>query len=123
MKDSIALILFILIFFGMGSILVACTPIDESVYECTITYTVDGNVITEKIENVVLPDVDTPAYSCGDGKINLVGFGPGNYQILYSNIITTNQKVTVQDFDYKLIRKYKASRWDGHELKPRNKKK
>lgn len=120
MKDSIALILFILIFFGMCSV-PACTPIDESVYECTITYTVNGNTISEKIENVVLPDIYTPAYSCGDGKIKLIGSGPGNYQMPYSDIITTHQKVTVQDFEYKLIRTYKASRWDGRELKSRKK--
>ena len=122
MNKLLAVIAFILVVIFLFS-RPSCSQQDECVYDCTITYTVDGNPITEKIENVFLPVEYTPAYMCGNGVIKLMGSGPGNYQIPYANIITTNQTVAVQDFQYTLIRKCKTSRWNGHEIKPKDNKK
>ena len=98
----------------------ACTPIDHSVYRCSITYTLDKAQHTTTM-TMDIPSMYVPAYSCGNGKIKLIGVGPGDYQWYYKDIYAGPLDATVQKFDYTFIRSYKASRWDGHELK--NKKK
>lgn len=98
----------------------SCTPLDRSEYRCTITYTLDGAQHSTTVVTS-FPSDYVPAYSCGGGKIKLVGVGPGEYQWYVQDIYVGNLPASVQKFDYTLIRTYKASRWDGHELKSRKK--
>ena len=120
MKESLSIIGFITFLWLLFS-LPSCKGRDTSLYECSITYTVNGNQITEKIDGIELPSDYIPAYCCGNGKIALVGLGRGSYQIYYKDIIKTSQDLAVQSFDYKLIRSYKTSYMDGHELKRKKK--
>ena len=94
----------------------ACTPSDKSEYRCTIVYTLDGAQHSTTV-TASFPSDYVPAYSCGGGKIKLVGVGPGEFQVRIQDIYVGNLPASVQKFDYTLIRTYKASRWDGHELK------
>ena len=121
MKESLTLIGFIALILFLFS-LPSCNPIDTNVYECTISYTIGDNPypFTETVE-IDLPTQYTPAYSCGSGKITLIGSGAGSYQMPCKNIYNGDQKVMVTDFKYSFIRNYKASRLDGHELKSRKK--
>lgn len=121
MRESICLICFITLFIFILSI-PGCRPIETDVNECTISYTIGDSpsVFTETIM-MDMPDMYTPAYTCGNGLIKLVGSGPGSYQMPYKTIYEGDQPVRVIDFNYHFVRHYKASRWDGHELKSRKK--
>jgi len=121
MKESLTLIGFITLMFFLFSI-PSCRPIDTNVYECTISYTIGDNPypFTETVE-IDLPTQYTPAYSCGNGKITIIGSGVGSYQMPCKNIYNGDQKIMVTDFKCSFIRNYKASSWDGHELKSRKK--
>ena len=94
----------------------ACTPINTAVYNCTITYTIGDNQYTETIIMDV-PAMYTPVYSCGNKQITVIGAGSGKYQLRYKTVYSGELPIAVQSFDYTLVRTYKASSFDGHELK------
>ena len=98
----------------------SCTEIDND-YQATIVYSINGGeVVTETID-IRLPDGYTPnyIYQEEDGDKNLYIRGvSGSYlsptrQIVYSGRLD----VEVMSFNYKLIRSYKVSQFDGHEIK------
>ena len=98
----------------------SCGTQDETTYEFTITYTIGGNSFTEMFsEN--LPSTYTPNYSTEKdirGKtllkvVGLKGYNVYPIQLVYSG----RQEVKVVDFQYKAVRYFKASRFDGHEVK------
>lgn len=98
----------------------SCTAIDND-YQATIVYSINGGeAVTETID-IRLPDGYTPNYICQeeDGNKNLYIRGVhGSYfsptrQIVYSGRLD----VEVMSFNYKLIRSYKVSQFDGHEIK------
>lgn len=94
----------------------ACTPINTSVYNCTITYTLGDNQYTETIMMDV-PSMYVPAYSCGNKKIKVLGVGSDDYQFSYKTVYSGELPIAVQSFDYTLVRTYRASRLNGRELK------
>ena len=120
MKESLSIIGFIAFLWLLFSI-PSCKGRETSLYECTITYTINGIPVTETFDDVELSSDYVPAYSCGGGRILLIGAGTGSYQYPYCEIINTSQELAVQDFDYKLIRSYRASRWTGREIQKRKK--
>ena len=85
----------------------SCSPLTKHEYECTITYTIENTTYTGTI-NMSAPDGYTPVYICKKGEL-LIGAAP------------ETQYVSVQYFDYKTIRTYKVSRFDGRELKSKKK--
>lgn len=98
----------------------SCTAIDND-YQATIVYSINGGeVVTETID-IRLPDGYTPnyIYQEEDGDKNLYIRGvSGSYfsptrQIVYRGRLD----VEVMSFNYKLIRSYKVSQFDGHEIK------
>ena len=65
------------------------------------------------------PDGYTPVYICKKGEL-LIGAAPETQY--FSKVIYRGPlNVSVQYFDYKSIRTYKVSRFDGRELKSKKK--
>lgn len=121
MKNFYTVIGFMIGLFCLLFISVSCGNVDRVEYECTITYTLGGCSFTET-HKADMPVEYIPGYSCGknrdgENKIRLIGSGRGDYQIYYTDIYKGIQPVSVESFNYKIIRTYKASRWNGHEIK------
>jgi len=98
----------------------SCTTIDND-YQATIVYSINGGeAVTETID-IRLPDGYTPnyIYQEEDGDKNLYIRGVcGSYLSLTRQIVYSGRlKIDVISFNYKLIRSYKASKFDGHEIK------
>ena len=110
------IILLIGILFG----LVACNPYMRSEYVISIEYTIDGgDSKIERVENIKMdmPTSYTPIYSY-DGQTLMIfgaktGYASCERQIVYSGSLP----VKVSSFEWKRVKTYRASRWDGHELK------
>ena len=98
----------------------SCTKICND-YQTTIVYSINGGeAVTETID-IRLSDGFTPNYifqeEDGDKKLYIRGVCgsvfSSNRKIVYSGRL----KIDVISFDYKLIRSYKVSQFDGHEIK------
>lgn len=118
MKEFLTLLGFIVAGILLMS-LPSCGSIDTTDYRCTITYSLGEGEFTETSTISMNADI-VPAYVCGPGMLKIVGVSngySGTYKTVYSGSITP----TVKDFKYTTVRKYKTSRFDGHELKSRKK--
>ena len=104
----------LLIIFGILLCMCSCTY-DVTVYECTISYTIEGKQITET-HTVDMPSIYVPSYRFGLGSLEIIGSGYSTSRP-YTTIYQGSLNVKVTDFDYKTIRTYTASKWDGHEIK------
>ena len=93
----------------------SCTPTDQTVYEYTITYTITGTEITE-VHRVSMPSHFVPSYRLDQNSLKIIG-SYGQSSMSYATIYKGSLNVKVINFDYKPIRTYKASWWDGHEIK------
>lgn len=92
----------------------ACTPLTRCEYSCTVKYSIDGTSHTETV-TLKMADACTPtAILNGDGLM-IVGY-PSTYWQERSTIYRGSLPVKLEDFEYHLVRKYKASNWDGHEI-------
>lgn len=106
------------LFLLVGFLLYICScscSIDETVYEYSISYTIEGNPVSET-HKVDMPSVYVPSYVSRPGCIQIIG-SYGMNSMTYATIYKGTLDVKVTNFDYKVIRSYKASKWDGHELK------
>jgi len=91
----------------------SCKPMEKYEYECTINYTLNGTPY-EDTTKIVIDNTCIPVYVCGNGEL-LISAAPSTYY--YGKIIYKGHlKVEVQDFNYKLIRTFKASKITGKEL-------
>jgi len=93
----------------------SCAPTDKTVYEYTITYTITGTEITE-VHRVSMPSHFVPSYRLDQNSLKIIG-SYGQSSMSYATIYKGSLNVKVINFDYKTIRTYKASWWDGHEIK------
>lgn len=93
----------------------SCTPINKTVYEYTITYTIAGTEITE-VHRIDMPSIFVPSYRLDQNSLKIIG-SYGTSSMPYTTIYQGSLNVKVINFDYKTIRNYKASGWDGHEIK------
>ena len=92
----------------------SCSPLTRNEYECTITYTIENTPYTDTV-NLITPQNNTPVYVCGDNKLIICAIPGSEY---FSKLVYIgSHKVSVQSFDYKLIRKLKISNLTGKELK------
>ena len=91
MKESLTLIGIIALILFLFS-LPSCNPIDTNVYECTISYTIGDNPyqFTETVM-IDLPTDYTPAYSCGSGKITLIGDCPVHHLLACHCVLLSGQ--------------------------------
>lgn len=105
----------LLIIFGILLCISSCTPIDKTVYEYTITYTIAGTQITE-VHSVDMPSQFVPSYRLDQNSLKIIG-SYGTSSTPYTTIYQGSLNVKVTDFNYKTIRTFKASRWNGHEIK------
>ena len=98
------------------SILCLCScTMEKTVYEYTISYTIEGTSFTET-HTIDMPAVYVPSYRLGNGALQIIG-SCGMSSMTHTTIYKGSLNVKVTNFDYKVIRTYKASKWDGHELK------
>lgn len=93
----------------------SCAPINQTVYEYTITYTIAGTEITE-VHRTDMPSQFVPSYRLDQNSLKIIG-SYGTSSMPYTTIYKGSLNVKVINFDYKTIRNYKASWWDGHEIK------
>ena len=98
----------------------SCTAIDND-YQATIVYPINGGeVVTETID-IRLPDGYTPNYiyqeEDGDKKLYIRGVSGSYYSPTRQIVYRGRLDVEVMSFNYKLIRSYKVSQFDGHEIK------
>ena len=93
----------------------SCTPINTTVYEYTITYTIAGTEITE-VHSVDMPSNFVPSYRLDQNSLKIIG-SYGTSSMPYTTIYKGSLTVKVTNFEYKVVRNYKASGWDGHEIK------
>lgn len=92
----------------------SCTT-DATVYEYTITYTIAGTEITE-VHSIHMPSNFVPSYRLDQNSLKIIG-SYGQSSMTYTTIYKGSLNVKVINFEYKIIRNYKASWWDGHEIK------
>lgn len=101
----------------LGLILCVCgcsCSMDECEYKCTITYELDGIEHTESYTLHTSPKCyPTYVYTGDELDIITVPYSMFAVKTVYKGTL----KVNVVSFDYKNVRQYKVSRWDGHELK------
>ena len=93
----------------------SCTPVNKTVYEYTITYTIAGTQITE-VHSIDMSSNFVPSYRLDQNSLKIIGTY-GISSMTYTTIYKGSLNVKVTDFDYKTIRTFKASKWDGHEIK------
>lgn len=105
----------VLILLGLILCMCSCTYMN-TVYEYTITYTIEDNVITE-VHRIDMPSVYVPAYRLDKNSLQIVGLDKCSNILSYTTIYKGSLNVKVINFDYKVIRTYEASSWDGHEIK------
>jgi hypothetical protein len=105
----------LLLLLGLLLCISSCTPIDETVYEYTISYTIEGKQITET-HRLNMPSTYVPSYRLDQNSLKIIGTY-GISSLTYTTIYQGSLNVKVTDFDYKTIRTFKASKWDGHEIK------
>lgn len=105
----------LLILFSILLCMCSCIPIDESVYEYTISYTIEGKQITET-HRLNMPSIYVPSYRLDQNTLKIIG-SYGTSSRSYTTIYQGSLNVKVTDFNYKEIRTFKASKWDGHEIK------
>ena len=110
------IILLVGILFG----LVSCNPYMRSEYAISIEYTIDGgDSRIEKVENIKMdmPTSCTPIYSYDGQTLMVFGRQPGHESFKRHVVYSGALPVKVSSFDWKRVKTYRASRWDGHELK------
>lgn len=100
--------------------LCSCTETDND-YQATIVYSINGGeAVTETID-IRLPDGYTPNYiyqeEYGDKNLYIRGVSGSYFSPTRQTVYRGRLKIDVISFDYKLIRSYKVSQFDGHEIK------
>ena len=95
--------------------MLSCSPINRCEYLCTITYSIDGISHTEEVK-LITGDNCTPAYVHGRDMITVTAIPSSYYHEGYI-IYQGSLPVRVENFEYKLIRKFKVSSFNGRELK------
>lgn len=92
----------------------ACTPLTRCEYSCTVKYELDGSPKTETVV-LKMANACTPTTVLNGDGLMIVGY-PSSYWHERATIYRGSLPVKNVDFEYHLIRKYKASNWDGHEI-------
>ena len=105
----------LLLLLGLLLCMCSCTPINKTVYEYTITYTIAGTEITE-VHSIDMPSNFVPSYRLDQNYLKIIG-SYGVSAMPYATIYKGSLNVKVINFDYKTIRNYKAYGLDGHEIK------
>ena len=105
----------LLLLLGLLLCMCSCAPFYKTVYEYTISYTIEGKQITET-HRVDMPSSYVPSYRLDQNSLKIIG-SYGTTSMPYTTIYQGSLNVKVTDFDYKTIRTFKASKWDGHEIK------
>jgi hypothetical protein len=98
----------------------SCTAISND-YQATIVYSINGGEeITETID-IRLPDAYTPNYICqeknGVKDLYIRGVSGSYFSPWFVTIYTGRRDVEVISFNYKLMRSYEVSLFNGHEIK------
>ena len=92
----------------------ACKPLTRCEYSCTVKYELDGSLKTETVV-LKMANACTPTTVLNGNGLMVVGY-PSNYWHERAIIYCGSLPVKVVDFEYRLIRKYKISSLDGHEI-------
>lgn len=110
MKKIIALL-------GLLVCFCSCGPVEYTTYEYKISYSIQGLPIITETHQVDMPHSYYPAYKCGNGVIQIIGTDNSSYALTYKTIYKGDLNVKVTDFDYNIVRHYKASSFSGREIK------
>lgn len=108
MKKILLLILSLALFSSCGSY-------TENEYRCEIFYTIGGTDYSDTV-TIRCTSFCAPMYVVRDGSIIVDSYPHGDLferKVIYQG----NQDVKVNDFKSTVVRTYKASRWDGKEIK------
>jgi len=110
----------IILLVGILFSLVACNPYMRSEYVIDIGYTIDGgDAKIERIESIEMdmPTSYTPIYSYDGQTLMVFGRQPGSESFERHVVYSGTLPIKVSSFEWKRVKTYRASRWDGHELK------
>lgn len=100
--------------------LCSCEPYTCNSYEITISYYIDGNGPKTEVVIMDFPESYKPAYVYDGETLRIFGIfaksicvDQKDQKIIYQGSLN----IEVESFDYKLIREYKTSQWNGREIK------
>lgn len=109
----------IVLLIGILLCLCSCGSHSESRYEITIVYSIDGSEPKTEVVYMDFPSDTKPAYVYDGETLKVFGIHGQitsfDRKIIYSGSLD----IEVKSFDYKVVREYRASNWDGHEIKPK----
>lgn len=116
------------LFLLLITMFVSCRPMERADYKYKIVYTIDG-VAFERTDNLLdVPANTIPTYMLkkGFGKhtnnqliVTAIYEEEYIYPFSIETIYEGNLSCNVVSFDYCKIRNFKASKWNGKEIKPK----
>jgi len=112
----------------LAVIFTSCSPMERADYEYKITYNING-ISFERTDNLLdVPAKTVPTYiltrSSGNHSnskliVTVIYAEEYTYPYCTQTVYEGNLTCNVTSFEYWKIRNFKASKWDGHEIKPR----
>lgn len=101
----------------IGFLLCSCGTQTEKEYKITIDYCIDNSYNVSETFPMYLEKSYTPAYSYNGHKLYVYGIRGGTTSFDHIIIYQGDLPIKILNFDYKVVRTYEASRFDGHEIK------
>lgn len=90
--------------------------LDRCDYKVTITYNLDGNSHTESVKMENIPAMAIPSYLSTQNTLHIIA-SDGIYTRWRKQIYNGSLPVSVESFNYTVIREYKINKWNGKEVK------
>lgn len=101
----------------IGFLLSSCGTQIEKEYKVTIEYRINNSYNVSETFPIYLEKSYTPAYSYNGYRLAVYGICGGMISYDYIIVYQGGLPIKVLNFDYRVVRTYKASKFDGHEVK------
>ena len=98
----------------------ACAPHDMGLYTCDLKYSLDGHEFTLNVPELRMSDYCRPVAAIQEDGLVISAY-PSQFWHESVIVYRGSLPVKVEDFEYHLVRKYKASWWSGRELTEKKK--
>ena len=96
--------------------MVSCSPLDRCDYRVITSYKLAGNVITDTLIIKSESPSAIPSYSLNKNHLQIITT-VGGYVKFRATLYNGGSPITVEHFDYVIIRKFKVDPLNGKELK------
>lgn len=98
-------------------LLCSCGTYTKKEYTITVKYCINNSYDVVETFPMCLEKSYTPAYSYDGHRLAVYGIRGGLTSFEFIVVYQGNLPIRVNDFNYELKRVYKASKFDGHEIK------